>query len=79
MYNSQISKLEEKTAKLKERLEQIEKRKTRNNICKKEGITKVIENLDKENAELNQKIAEFAKDNQEDQTYIDNLNTDITD
>lgn len=78
MYNSQISKLEEKTAKLKERLEQIEKEK-QEIISAKEGITKVIENLDKENAELNQKIAEFAKDNQEDQTYIDNLNTDITD
>ena len=53
--------------------------KKKNIETSKEGVNQVIQNLEKEMSDLNAEIAEFARLNKDDQTYIDNLNTDITD
>ena len=75
---NQIVKNEETMTKLKKQLEDIEKEKESIEISK-QGTNKVIENLDEEIARLNEEITKFAELNKDDQTYIDNLNTDITD
>ena len=78
MIDGQITKLEEKMAKLKKQIEDIDIEK-KNIETSKEGVNQVIQNLEKEMSDLNAEIAEFARLNKDDQTYIDNLNTDITD
>ena len=78
MIDSQIIKLEEKMAKLKNQVEEIDEEKKKLEVSK-EGTKQVIANLDKEMQELNAEITQFAELNKDDQTYIDNLNTDITD
>lgn len=78
MIDSQITKLEEKMAKLKNQVEEIDEEKKKLEVSK-EGTKQVIANLDKEMQELNAEITQFAELNKDDQTYIDNLNTDITD
>ena len=78
MIDSQITKLEEKMTKLKNQVEEIEEEKKKLEVSK-EGTKQVIANLDKEMQELNAEITQFAELNKDDQTYIDNLNTDITD
>ena len=78
MIDSQITKLEEKMAKLKNQVEKIDEEKKKLEVSK-EGTKQVIANLDKEMQELNAEITQFAELNKDDQTYIDNLNTDITD
>ena len=78
MIDSQITKLEEKMAKLKNQVEEIDEEKKKLEVSK-EGTKQVIANLEKEMQELNAEITQFAELNKDDQTYIDNLNTDITD
>ena len=78
LIEGQISKLEEKVAKLRKQLENIETEK-KNIEAAKEGTKQVIANLEKEITELNGEITKFAELNKDDQTYINNLNTDITD
>lgn len=78
MIDSQITKLEEKMAKLKNQVEEIDEEKKKLKVSK-EGTKQVIANLEKEMQELNAEITQFAELNKDEQTYIDNLNTDITD
>ena len=78
MIDGEITKLEDKMSKLKKQIEEIDEEK-KNIEASKEGTKQVIENLEKEIAELNAEITKFAELNKDDQTYIDNLNTDITD
>lgn len=78
MIEEQVVKLESKMTNLKKQIEDIDIEKE-NLQASKEGTKQVIENLENEISMLNAEIAEFAKLNKNDQTYIDNLNTDITD
>ena len=78
MLENQLTNLENKVSKLKKQLEDIENEKV-NIQTSMEGVNQVIANLEKEIVELNAEISKFAELNKDDQTYIDNLNTDITD
>ncbi|NLC87244.1 MAG: chromosome segregation protein SMC [Clostridiaceae bacterium] len=72
-----ISKIETRYNKLKEELVNIENEKTENRKIKKQKEEE-ISILTKEIEELNAIIEEFAKTNKDNQTYIDDLNFDIT-
>ena len=76
--------LEEEIEKLEARLntQKEEQMQTQSSIQNEELIKqdtiRQIEEIDKQNEGLNAEIKEFSKTNQEKQTYIDNLNLDIT-
>ena len=72
-----ISKLEERLAKLKEDVTLSDKQKEEN-INKKKLNEEKIEALNKENEETNSVIEQFSIGNKDQQAYIDNLNMDIT-
>ena len=78
MLENQLTNLENKVSKLKKTIRRYRKRKGKHsNIygrCKSSNCK-----LRKRIAELNAEISKFAELNKDDQTYIDNLNTDITD
>ena len=78
MINEQVTKLEEKMTKIKAQLERLEEEKKNIEVSKAE-TKQVIEKIEKEISDLSIEINEFAELNKDDQTYIDNLNTDITD
>ncbi len=72
-----ISKLETRYQKLQEEQKHIEQEKVENREVKKQKEEE-IQNLTKKIEELNIVIEEFAKTNQTSQSYIDDLNFDIT-
>ena len=61
------------------KLENYERIKETKKYSLEDSIKKATEQLEKEMQELNAEITQFAELNKDDQTYIDNLNTDITD
>ncbi len=72
-----IHKLEERKNKLNEEQKQIEEEKTNNREVRKQKEEEIA-SLTQEIQNLNRIIEEFAKNNQQNQTAIDNLNFDIT-
>ena len=72
-----VTKLEARLAKLKEEQTTIASEIENSNLVK-ESLNREIEVLDKESAELNTVIEEFAENNKDNQKYIDDLNFDIT-
>ena len=76
-FELEISKIENKIEKLKEdiKLNLDEQIKTKNKI---DEVSRKIENLDIETNNLNEEIAEFTKNNKDNQKYIDDLNFEVT-
>ena len=72
-----ITNLENRLAKLKEEIVQIDHQKQENRNDKEQKVLQV-EELDKENEELNAVIEQFAMENKDSQKYVDDLNFDIT-
>ena len=72
-----IEKIEVRLEKLKAETVQIEEQKKENRKVKVEKEEEIA-NLTKEIEELNAVIEEFARDNKDSQSYIDDLNFDIT-
>ena len=72
-----ISKIETRLNKLKEEISKIEEEKEENRVQKQQKEEE-INILTKETEELNSIIEEFAKTNKDNQSYIDDLNFDIT-
>ena len=72
-----ITRLENRLAKLKEEVTQTEKQKEENRLLKEQKETK-IQTLTQQIEELNKVIEEFALNNKDNQKYIDDLNFDIT-
>ena len=72
-----IEKIEVRLEKLKAETVQIEEQKKENRKVKVEKEEEIA-NLTKEIEELNEAIEEFARDNKDSQSYIDDLNFDIT-
>ncbi len=73
----EILKFEAKLAKLREDAENIKKEKEEISQ-KQEQFEEQVNTIEQENKELNAVIEEFTKANQENQTYIDDLNFNIT-
>ncbi len=73
----EILKFEAKLAKLREDGENIKKEKEEISQ-KQEQFEEQVNTIEQENKELNAVIEEFTKANQENQTYIDDLNFNIT-
>ena len=73
-----VSKNEEKMNSLKEKNEKNKQEKADITV-KKERLQSEISKLEEEIKNLNDEIVAFASENKENQTYIDNLNTDIID
>lgn len=72
-----ITRLENRLAKLKEELTQTEKQKEENRLLKEQKKAE-IQALTQQIEELNKVIEEFALNNKDNQKYIDDLNFDIT-
>lgn len=72
-----ITRLENRLAKLKEEVTQTEKQKEENRLLKDQKEAK-IQALTQQIEELNKVIEEFALNNKDNQKYIDDLNFDIT-
>ena len=72
-----ITRLENRLAKLKEEVTQTEKQKEENRLLK-EQKEEEIQELTQQIEELNKVIEEFALNNKDNQKYIDDLNFDIT-
>ena len=72
-----ITRLENRLAKLKEEVTQTEKQKEENKLLKEQKETE-IQTLTQQIEELNKVIEEFALNNKDNQKYIDDLNFDIT-
>ena len=72
-----ITRLENRLAKLKEELTQTEKQKEENRLLKDQKEAE-IQALTQQIEELNKVIEEFALNNKDNQKYIDDLNFDIT-
>ena len=72
-----ITRLENRLAKLKEEVTQTEKQKEENRLLKEQKETE-IQTLTQQIEELNKVIEEFALNNKDNQKYIDDLNFDIT-
>ena len=72
-----ISKIQKRLEKLKEEITDLDNQK-QENIKNKEQEETDIEKIEKENKELNIVIEQFADLNKDNQTYIDDLNIDIT-
>ena len=72
-----ITRLENRLAKLKEEITQTEKQKEENRLLKEQKKTE-IQTLTQQIEELNKVIEEFALNNKDNQKYIDDLNFDIT-
>ena len=72
-----ITRLENRLAKLKEEVTQTEKQKEENRLLK-EQKEEEIQTLTHQIEELNKVIEEFALNNKDNQKYIDDLNFDIT-
>lgn len=72
-----ITKLETRYNKLKEEAIQIVQAKQENRVQKQEKEAQ-IQNLSREIEVLNEEVEKFAQDNKDNQTYIDDLNFDIT-
>lgn len=72
-----ITRLENRLAKLKEEVTQTEKQKEENRLLKEQKETE-IKTLTQQIEELNKVIEEFALNNKDNQKYIDDLNFDIT-
>lgn len=72
-----ITRLENRLAKLKEEITQTEKQKEENRLLKEQKETE-IQTLTQQIEELNKVIEEFALNNKDNQKYIDDLNFDIT-
>lgn len=72
-----ITRLENRLAKLKEEVTQTEKQKEENGLLKEQKETE-IQTLTQQIEELNKVIEEFALNNKDNQKYIDDLNFDIT-
>ena len=72
-----ISKIQKRLEKLKEEITDLDNQK-QENIKNKEQEETDIEKIEKENKELNIVIEQFADLNKDNQTYIDDLNMDIT-
>lgn len=71
-----ITRLENRLAKLKEEVTQTEKQKEENRLLKEQKETE-IQTLTQQIEELNKVIEEFALNNKDNQKYIDDLNFDI--
>ena len=72
-----ITRLENRLAKLKEEVTQAEKQKEENRLLKEQKEAE-IQTLTQEIEVLNKVIEEFASNNKDNQKYIDDLNFDIT-
>ncbi len=72
-----IERIEKRLEKLREELKDLDIQKE-NNISSKEQEEIEIKKLSEENDELNSIIEQFANLNKDNQTYIDNLNLDVT-
>ena len=72
-----ITRLENRLAKLKEEVTQTEKQKEENRLLKEQKEAE-IQALTQQIEELNKVIEEFALNNKDNQKYIDDLNFDIT-
>ena len=72
-----ITRLENRLAKLKEEVTQMEKQKEENRLLKEQKEAE-IQALTQQIEELNKVIEEFALNNKDNQKYIDDLNFDIT-
>ena len=72
-----ITRLENRLAKLKEEVTQAEKQKEENRLLKEKKEAE-IQTLTQEIEVLNKVIEEFASNNKDNQKYIDDLNFDIT-
>ncbi len=72
-----ITRLENRLAKLKEEVTQTEKQKEENRLLKDQKEAE-IQALTQQIEELNKVIEEFALNNKDNQKYIDDLNFDIT-
>ena len=72
-----ITRLENRLAKLKEEVTQTEKQKEENRLLKEQKEAE-IQTLTEQIEELNKVIEEFALNNKDNQKYIDDLNFDIT-
>ena len=72
-----ITRLENRLAKLKEEVTQTEKQKEENRLLKEQKEAE-IQALTQQIEELNKVIEEFAVNNKDNQKYIDDLNFDIT-
>ena len=72
-----ITRLENRLAKLKEEVTQTEKQKEENRLLKEQKEAE-IQTLTEQMEELNKVIEEFALNNKDNQKYIDDLNFDIT-
>lgn len=72
-----VLKLENRLAKIKEEIINIDKEKE-NNRTQKTNLEEQIKNLENEIIELNSIIEAFAEQNKDNQKYIDDLNFDIT-
>lgn len=72
-----ITRLENRLAKLKEEFAQTEKQKEENRLLKEQKEAE-IQALTQQIEELNKVIEEFALNNKDNQKYIDDLNFDIT-
>ena len=72
-----ITRLENRLAKLKEEVTQTEKQKDENRLLKEQKEAE-IQALTQQIEELNKVIEEFALNNKDNQKYIDDLNFDIT-
>ena len=72
-----ITRLENRLAKLKEEVTQTEKQTEENRLLKEQKETE-IQTLTQQIEELNKVIEEFALNNKDNQKYIDDLNFDIT-
>ena len=72
-----ITRLENRLAKLKEEVTQTEKQKEENRLLKERKEAE-IQALTQQIEELNKVIEEFALNNKDNQKYIDDLNFDIT-
>jgi chromosome segregation protein len=76
-FEENITRLENRLAKLKEEVTQTEKQKEENRLLKEQKETE-IQTLTQQIEELNKVIEEFALNNKDNQKYIDDLNFDIT-
>ncbi len=72
-----ITRLENRLAKLKEEVTQTEKQKEENRLLKEQKEAE-IQTLTQQIEELNKVIEEFVLNNKDNQKYIDDLNFDIT-
>lgn len=77
LIDENISKIESRLNKLKQEIISIEDEKIKNREFKKQKEEEIVL-LTNEIEELNSIVEEFAKTNKDNQSYIDNLNFDIT-